>query len=197
MRPTRRTALDNRARDPPIWRQVTVGRHAVRAVPERAFCHVAPTPAMLKIAGLLPVDLICMPLLVHHDGGGDCRDLLGKLVVRAITWPDVASGRCAGNGVRACGARRLGGQATAQADNGYGQAGHRSGPATAQKVSPDMALPPMTPTPWSVKMTPASVMRTPTPARMIVLMMAASFLARWMWPCVCRHPWDGLAVPRF
>jgi hypothetical protein len=80
---------------------------------------------MLKIAGLLPVDLICMPLLVHHDGGGDCRDLLGKLVVWAITWPDVASGRCAGNGVRACGARRLGGQATAQADNGYGQAGHR------------------------------------------------------------------------
>jgi hypothetical protein len=23
---------------PPIWRQISVGRHAVRAAPERAFC---------------------------------------------------------------------------------------------------------------------------------------------------------------
>ena len=46
-----------------------------------------------------------------------------------------------------------------------------TGPATAQKVTPDITLPPRTPTPCRVKMTPASVTRTPTPTSTTRLMM--------------------------
>src|SRR5271169_4194326 len=69
-----------------------------------------------------------------------------------------------------------------------------TGPATAQKVSPDMALPPMTPTSWSVIMTPASVTRAPTPARMIILMMLPL-----SWPVGCGPVYAvvlGTAWPR-
>src|SRR5579859_860173 len=42
-----------------------------------------------------------------------------------------------------------------------------TGPATAQMVVPDMKLPPMTPTPWRAKTTPATVMRDPATASRI------------------------------
>jgi hypothetical protein len=50
-----------------------------------------------------------------------------------------------------------------------------TGPATAQVVELDMKLPPMTPTPWSVKMTPASVMRSPRPTSRALRMPATPY----------------------
>lgn len=46
-----------------------------------------------------------------------------------------------------------------------------TGPATAQVVVPDMKLPPMTPTPWRVKMTPARVMSNPAATSRILVVM--------------------------
>src|SRR6185437_13182524 len=49
-----------------------------------------------------------------------------------------------------------------------------TGPATAQKVTLDMTLPPRTPTPCRVKTTPASMRRNPAPTSTTRLMMPPS-----------------------
>src|SRR5947207_3941647 len=49
-----------------------------------------------------------------------------------------------------------------------------TGPATAQKLTPDMTLPPRTPTPCRVKTTPAIMRRNPAPTSTTRLMMPPS-----------------------